>query len=334
MGVEERRALTLQEISDLGAGLDAASDTYRANPAGGHVWHLSLSLPADDRQLSDDQWAQIAQRAVEAIGFEREGMEPAAWVAVAHGKSAMGNAHIHIAGSLVRVDGSRVDTWQSKRVLLRVCAELEADYGSVVVEGREGRGMPGLSRAELERTTREQLAEPPRITLARIAREASVASKDEAEFVRRLRGSGALARPRFETGGQHEVVGYSVAVRTTEGTAPIWFGRGEVGQGPDLAAPAPVLGSVKRRSKGSCRRMERCQVGCPRKGGSTGGGRCREVYRAIESRSGVRSRRVAWGGSRSRRGVRRLAETPGGEQSWTSGGNSTRTGSISAEPTG
>ena len=68
--------------------------------------------------------------------------------------------------------------------------------------------MPGLSRAELERTAREQLAEPPRVTLARIVREASVASKDEAEFVRRLRGSGVLVRPRFETGGADAVVGY------------------------------------------------------------------------------------------------------------------------------
>ena len=57
--------------------------------------------------------------------------------------------------------------------------------------------MPGLSRVELERTARAQWAEPPRITLARLVREASVASKDEAEFVRRLRGSGALVRPAF-----------------------------------------------------------------------------------------------------------------------------------------
>ena len=33
------------------------------------------------------------------------------------------------------------------------------------------------------------MAEAPRLTLARMVREASVASRDEAEFVRRLRGS-------------------------------------------------------------------------------------------------------------------------------------------------
>ena len=235
MGVEEGRALTSQEISDLGAALDAANDMYCANPAGGHIWHLSLALPVADRRLSDDQWGMIAQRAIQAIGFEREGMQPAAWVAVAHGTSATGNQHIHIAATLVRVDGSRVDTWQSKRVLSRVCAALEADYGLAVVEGREGKGMPGLSRAELERTVREQKHEPPRIALARLVRAASVASKDEAEFVRRLRGSGILVRPRFETGGKEAVVGYSVALGAKDGVAPTWFGGGRLAK--DLTLP-------------------------------------------------------------------------------------------------
>ena len=116
-----------------------------------------------------------------------------------------------------------------------MCAEIETDYGLTVIEGREGKGMPGLSRAELERTAREQLAEPPRITLARMVREASVASKDEAEFVRRLRGSGVLLRPRFEAGGKEAVVGYSVAFRTAGGSKPIWFGGGKLAK--DLTLP-------------------------------------------------------------------------------------------------
>lgn len=234
MGVEEGRALTPLEIADLGAALDATNEIYQSDPAGGHIWHLSLSLPAGE-SLSDEQWAQIAQSAVEAVGFEREGVEPAAWVAVGHGNSAHGNLHIHIAASLVRVDGSRVDTWQSKRTLSKACAELEQTYGLTVVEGRGGRGMPGLSRAELERTEKERSVEPPRITLARMVRAASVASKDEAEFVRRLRGSGALVRPRFETGGKEAVVGYSVALRSRAGNTPIWFGGGKLAK--DLTLP-------------------------------------------------------------------------------------------------
>jgi hypothetical protein len=105
--------LSSQEIADIGAGLDAAHEAFGTNPKGGHIFHVSLSLPPGDRQLSDDQWAQIAHKAMEALGLEGEGMQPAAWVAVGHGTSANGNHHVHIAASLVRVDGSRVNTWQS-----------------------------------------------------------------------------------------------------------------------------------------------------------------------------------------------------------------------------
>jgi Relaxase/Mobilisation nuclease domain len=227
--------LSSQEIAEIGAGLDAAHEAFGTNPKGGHILHVSLSLPPGDRQLSDDQWAHISHKAMEALGLEGEGMQPAAWVAIGHGTSTNHNQHIHIAASLVRVDGSRVNTWQSKQTLSRVCAEIESEYGLTVILGREGKGMPGLSRAELERTARDQMAEPPRLTLARMVREASVASKDEAEFVRRLRGSGVLLRPRFETGGKEAVVGYSVAFRSADGTTPIWFGGGKLAK--DLTLP-------------------------------------------------------------------------------------------------
>jgi hypothetical protein len=228
-------SLSSQEIADIGAGLDAANEEFGTNPKGGRIFHLSLSLPPGDRHLSDEEWAEIAHRAVEALGLESEGGQPAVWVAIGHGASAKGNAHIHLAASLVRIDGSRVTTWQSKRTLSRLCAEIESDYGLTIVEGRGGKGMPGLSRVELECSAKEQLAEPPRLTLARLVRAASVASKDEAEFVRRLRGSGVLLRPRFETGGTETVVGYSVALQTIDSDSPIWFGGGKLAK--DLTLP-------------------------------------------------------------------------------------------------
>jgi hypothetical protein len=228
--------LSHRQITDLGAGLDEAHELYGTDPKGGHILHLSLSLPPDDRHLSDDQWGEIANKAMTALGCESDSVEPAAWVAVGHGTSANGNEHVHIAASLVRIDGSRVNTWQSKKVLSRVCAEIETSCDLTVVEGREGRGMPGLSRAELERTAREQRVEPPRIALGRMVREASVVSRDEAEFVGRLRGIGVLVCPRFETGGQDAVVGYSVALRTQDGETPIWFGGGKLAK--DLTLPS------------------------------------------------------------------------------------------------
>jgi hypothetical protein len=227
--------LSKGQIAKLGGGLDAAHETYGTDPQGGHILHLSLSLPPDDRRLSDDQWGEIANTAMKALGFESDGVQPAAWEAGGHGTSAHSNQHAHIAATLVRIDGGRVNTWQSKKALSRVCAEIEVTFDLTVVDGRAGRGLPGLTRAELERTAREQRAEPPRAALARVLREATVASRDEAEFVRRLRGTGVLVQPRFETGGQEVVVGCSVALRAEDGESPIWFGGGKLAK--DLTLP-------------------------------------------------------------------------------------------------
>ena len=232
---EEGRMLTAREIADLGASLDSSNDSYGKNPSGGHIWHVSLSLAAGERVMTDQQWAEIAQMVMSTMGFDREGLERTAWVAIGHGVSVQGNQHIHIAGSIVRNDGTVVKIWQDRRTLSRVCAEIELTYGLTVVEGREGKGMPGLTRAELERAARQLRAEPPRVTLARLVRETSSASRDETEFVRRLRGSGVLARPRFEIGGKEAVVGYSVALRPKDGTEPIWFGGGKLAR--DLTLP-------------------------------------------------------------------------------------------------
>jgi hypothetical protein len=57
--------LSSEQIADIGAGLDAAHEEFGTNPRGGHILHVSLSLPPGDRQLSDDQWAQIADKAME-----------------------------------------------------------------------------------------------------------------------------------------------------------------------------------------------------------------------------------------------------------------------------
>ena len=112
--------LTTREIADVGASLDSANDAYGKNPAGGHIWHVSLSLAAGERLITDEQWAEIAQMVMNTMGFEGDGMASAAWVAIGHGVSAQGNQHIHVAGSIVRHDGSAVKIWQDRKTLSRL----------------------------------------------------------------------------------------------------------------------------------------------------------------------------------------------------------------------
>ena len=165
------------------------------------------------------------------------GKPPCPWVAVRHGRSTAGNDHIHMAVSLVREDGTKASVWRDRVRLSELCGDVERRLGLTVVDGRQRGGLPAPGRPETEASHRRGRPEAERTSLARLVRAAGVLSRDEAEFVRRLRAGGALARPRYGPGGRTEVGGYSVALRPSQdGQALVWFGGGHLGG--DLSLPA------------------------------------------------------------------------------------------------
>lgn len=227
-------------VADGATKLEAKS----AEKFDAHVWHCSLSLKADEGELSDEKWAAIAADFMKEMGFDDQAdpRPSARWVAVRHGLSAEGNDHIHIAASLVREDGTKVSTYRDQNRSQQACNLLEHRYGLVVLTSREeDTGTRGVKPGELEKAKRDGLAEPVRVTLERTVRAAATASKTEAEFVRRLRGNGVLVRPRYDKGSVDAgVVGYSVAATPTKaeraaGIKPVWFGGGRLAK--DLTLP-------------------------------------------------------------------------------------------------
>lgn len=226
-----------RDIIDLGHDLNAPHKLFGKEFPGGHIWHLVLSNDGKkDRMLADEEWAEIARRAMDTMGFtESSGKAACRWIAVRHGLSVEGNDHIHIAVNLIREDGTKASIWNDRPRVQKFAAEMERRYGLTVIEGRAGAGLPGLTRAEKEIAARTGQPETPRERLARVVRAAAVAAASEAEFVRRLRRSGVLARPRYGEGGRTEVDGYSVALRPREGDKPLWFGGGKLA--PDLTLP-------------------------------------------------------------------------------------------------
>ncbi|MEV4183785.1 relaxase/mobilization nuclease domain-containing protein [Streptosporangium canum] len=225
-------------IYALGRDMDSHRILLGAAPPGGWVWHCAISLPPGE-VLADAQWAEVTRTAIGRMGFEEAtGRAPCRWIAVHHGRSVGGNEHIHLMVNLVREDGTLASTWNDRRTMSRVCADMERRYGLAVVEGRAGRGMPGYSKAEHQRMRAGEVPERQRI--ARLVRSCALVAGDEAEFVRRARRSGLSVRPRFSADRQ-EVVGYSVALRGREADAPdgaakqVWFGGGRLAA--DLSLP-------------------------------------------------------------------------------------------------
>lgn len=249
--------------------LDRPRTAFGLEVAGGHVWHCSLSIRADEGELSDEQWARIASGFLAKVGLDdNQGSKaPVRWAAVRHGLSAAGNDHVHLVVNLVREDGTKASVHNDFRRAQVACRELEAEHGlarlgspdlagrgyrpaELEAEARRaakaafmaGRGKSGqtwetLNRAERDRLVTAQRArvEAPRNRLARMVRGCSVAAGDEAEFVRRLRRAGLLVRPRLASGREDVVTGYSVALRPADGSQPVWYGGGRLDR--DLTLP-------------------------------------------------------------------------------------------------
>lgn len=202
-----------------------------------NVWHCSLSLRAEEGQLSDEKWGEIAQDFADRMGFTEAGGKAACrWVAVRHGLSTNGNDHVHVAVSLVREDGTKASTHNDFKRAQQVCRDLERDYGLEQLESRGiGLGERGVKPAERERAIRSGAAEVDSHRLERTVRAAATASLDEGEFVRRLRRGGVLIRPRFAAGRDDVVTGYSIAVGPSGEEKPIWYGGGRLAR--DLTLP-------------------------------------------------------------------------------------------------
>ncbi|WP_196883485.1 relaxase/mobilization nuclease domain-containing protein [Arthrobacter sp. CAN_A214] len=200
-----------------------------------HVWHCSLSLRSDERPVSDREWADIAEKFMDDMGFtEASGKAACQWVAVHHGTSTAGNDHIHIVASRVREDGTKWSDWSDFPKAQTTARNLEKQFGLIELGQHSERGLKPAEQLAENQTGSTQ--EPARHRLERTVRSSAVASRSEAEFVRRLRCQELLVNARFADGGRAVVTGYSVAERPPAGMDPVWFGGGKLAK--DLTLPA------------------------------------------------------------------------------------------------
>lgn len=252
--------------------LDRPAKAYGGEVNGGHVWHCSLALRAEEGRLTDQRWQEIASTFVDRMGFgDHEGTRaPTRWVAVHHGLSSNGNDHVHVVVNLVREDGTKASIHNDRIRARDLCRELEKEFGLQQLEsaergratvgyqygereaqarrrargvfeqsrrgGTEHRTWGGLSEGERQVLVEAQMrSDQPRWELARKVRACATASESEGEFVRRLRQHSVLVRPRFLEGRTDVVTGYSVAAKPVAGERPIWYGGGQLGK--DLTLP-------------------------------------------------------------------------------------------------
>lgn len=91
------------------------------------IWQASLRNTANDRVLSNDEWAEIAQSFAEKMGVENH-----PWVAVRHGAD-----HVHIVVSRVDYEGNVWHGRNDRRQAQTACQQLERTYGLEVAARRK-----------------------------------------------------------------------------------------------------------------------------------------------------------------------------------------------------
>jgi hypothetical protein len=213
-----------------------------------HVWHCSLSLHPQEPELADERWGEICEQFIEQMGFAGENAAAQCrWVAIRHGRSAGGSDHAHLVVTLVAEDGSKASVHNDRPRAQKACRELEQRFGLRRIEARTREaGSRGIKHGELAADRRrgrgvgergEHSEHSSRQTLERIVRACATASRNESEFVTRLREQ-IDARARYKEGGRDEVTGYSVRL-TGCGHGPqqsVWYGGGRLAR--DLTLPA------------------------------------------------------------------------------------------------
>ena len=226
--------VTGRDCAALAAQLRYPVDTFGGPDQ--YVWHVPISISADEGELTDAQWALAARRVLERTGVA-PAADPAAcrWVVVHHGRSAGGNDHVHLVATLVRQDGRTEKAWNDWPRSRAAVMEVEAELGLRPTPGRDRTADRAVTRAETQKAARTGTAEPARAWLRREVRTAAAMSTGRADFERRLHAAGVAVRWRASTANDGELTGYAVGRAgdvTAEGDQ-VWFGGSKLA--PDLA---------------------------------------------------------------------------------------------------
>ncbi|MFJ1845541.1 relaxase/mobilization nuclease domain-containing protein [Streptomyces sp. NPDC088146] len=218
-------------LTELAAVLDLRVKQAGSRAPDKYVWHCSVRAAPEDRILSDDEWAVIARRVLNATGIAPAGDPDACrWVAVRHADD-----HIHIVATKVRGDLTPPRNWNDYLRADKELAAIEKEYRLRQVVRGDRTAAKRPTRAEQEKARRTGHARAPRERLRTTVRTALTAATNTEEFFQILTGTGVLVDIQHFPSG--DVRGYKVALAsdTNKDGQPVWFSGSTLA--PDLSYP-------------------------------------------------------------------------------------------------
>ncbi|MFF7798065.1 relaxase/mobilization nuclease domain-containing protein [Streptomyces olivaceus] len=169
-----------------------------------HVWHCPVRAAPEDRRLSDAEWAEIAQRIVEAAGIAPAGDDLGCrWIAVRHADD-----HIHILATTVREDGRRPRLHDSGVRVGEACRQIEKHYGLRQLKTGDRTAGRRPTQAEMHKAERLGWEQTSRDWLQDRIRAAIPHAGSTEELLAYLEADGIAVKPRRGPSG--DLLGYAV----------------------------------------------------------------------------------------------------------------------------
>ncbi|MFE8941677.1 relaxase/mobilization nuclease domain-containing protein [Streptomyces sp. NPDC007872] len=207
---------TLAQLADV---LDLRVKQAGPKAPKNHVWHCSIRAAPEDRHLTDDEWATIARRVLNATGIApADDPDACRWVAVRHADD-----HIHIVATKVRGDLRPPRNWNDFLRADKELVTIEKKYGLRQVPRGDRTAAKRPTRAEHEKARRTGNTRTSREHLRTIVRTAVSAATTTEEFFHLVEGADALIDVQYFPSG--DVRGYKVALDgdTNAQGDPVWF---------------------------------------------------------------------------------------------------------------
>lgn len=110
------------------------------------VWQCSLRNTANDRVLTDAEWADAGQDFAEAMGFENH-----PWVMVRHGED-----HVHLVVSRVDFEGQLWSRSHDRRKAQKAASALEDTYGLEKAPRTAQKGVQRLTATEVHQQAKDR----------------------------------------------------------------------------------------------------------------------------------------------------------------------------------
>lgn len=129
-----------QWVQTMRAALNKRSEAKKP------VWQCSLRNTANDRVLSDAEWADAGQDFAEAMGFENH-----PWVMVRHGED-----HVHLVVSRVDFEGQLWSRSHDRRKAQRATSTLEDTYGLEKAPRTVQKGTQRLTNTEMHQMAQDR----------------------------------------------------------------------------------------------------------------------------------------------------------------------------------